>query len=37
VFETCDDIVEVGCKAWNALTATVTSIATRQWAKPVTV
>ena len=40
VFATYDDIVDACCEAWNALTAapeTITSIATRTWAKTVNV
>lgn len=39
VLETYADIVDACCEAWTALTsapATITSIATRQWAKTVT-
>jgi len=35
VFETCEDILDACCKAWNALTAgtgRITSIAKREWA-----
>jgi transposase len=38
VFDTYTAIVEACCDAWNALAerpATITSIATRDWAKPV--
>jgi hypothetical protein len=39
VFDDYDAIVEVCCQAWNALMSTpdqIGSIATREWAKPVT-
>jgi len=38
VFDTCTDIVDACCSAWNALAAapaTITSIASREWAKTV--
>jgi DDE superfamily endonuclease len=35
VFETCDDIIDASCQAWNRLVAlpeTITSIGMREWA-----
>ena len=36
LYETCEDIVEACCEAWNSLMAMpeqIASIATRSWAK----